>query len=502
MNLSNALRTRRLFWVFLLGFLSCISAQVPQVSPKFPPPPLPHHPPHHPLPPQIKQIVDDLLRNNLLDAQLRNEEQPGFCALITQNFEEVYDSVGGASSIEKKRLIRKDTKFYIASDTKQFTAFAILKLVQDGLLKLSDTIQNRLLDSFPPKKYKGKEVPIMIKHLLAHTSGLINMPSDSDQLNLAAKAGGIIVDIAKENRIFSDQVLQRDALYQRFRKKFNQTVYEYYKNDPLEFEPGTMYSYSNYGYFLLGLIIERVSGMPYAQYLEENLFRKAHMHDTKVSRPQTFAYDKVASGYQKVGSVYKNMDSIALLLYTEIGFSAGNLISTVEDLNRWYQALFKYKIIDKGLLGKAQTPYTLNNGQTTGYGYGWIIDDRFGIENRIIWHNGELRGSFRSNVLFQPSSNTLAVLLSNFNSPLVCISENGQKYEIEAISFLSFYMLYYATGLINQPLEITILPNSECRAQRTSRALNDVDLTKVDPISIEGLINMIHIINNQMDPNK
>ena len=170
---------------------------------------------------------------------------------------------------------------------------------------------------------------------------------------------------------FSDQVLQRDDLYQRFRKKFHQVVYEYYKNDPLEFETGTKFGYSNYGFFLLGLIIERVSRMSYAQYLEENLFKKAGMHDTRVTSPQIIAEDRTAFGYQKVGPGYKNMDSIALLLYTEIVFSAGNIVSTVEDLNRWYQALFNYEIISKDSLKEAHTPYTLNNGQTTDYGYGW-----------------------------------------------------------------------------------------------------------------------------------
>ena len=216
-------------------------------------PKLPHHPDR--LPPKI---INDLLRNNLLNNQLKKHEQPGVSVLITQDSEEVYGLVDGASRIEQKRLIRKDSKFHIGSDTKQFTAIAILKLKEDGCLKLSDPIQEYLPD-FPQKTYDGKPCKITIKHLLTHNSGLVNIPQNIDPLNLAAKAGKIIVDMAKENRIFSDQVLQRDYLYQRFRKKFHQVVYEYYKNDPLEFETGTKFGYSNYGFFLLGLIIERVS---------------------------------------------------------------------------------------------------------------------------------------------------------------------------------------------------------------------------------------------------
>ena len=217
--------------------------------------------------------------------------------------------------------------------------------------------------------------------------------------------------------------------------------------------------------------------MSYAQYLEENLFKKAGMHDTRVISPQIIAEDRTAFGYQKVGPGYKNMDSIALLLYTEIAFSAGNIVSTVEDLNRWYQALFNYEIVSEKSLKEAHTPHiSINEQFKSSYGYGWGIDDFLGIENRIIGHIGAIPSSFVSNVLFHASSKTLVVLLSNNSEylSLVNIDIQGDNLNLTLnnqpmIDALSTAMLYYAIGLINESAKITISPVSESNAGRDFR---------------------------------
>ena len=474
MNLSNALRTRRLFWVLLLGLLSCISAQVPQVSPKFPPPPLPQNPPHHSLPPHIKHIVDDLLRNNLLDAQLRNEEQPGFCALITQNFREIYHLEGGASNIEqrelisKRKLISKKTKFYIGSMTKPFTAGAILKLVQDGLLKPSDTIQNRLPYSFPPKRYKGKEVPIIISHLLAHTSGLVGR-KDYNNNKRSDYVDGLIN-------------ISKDTTNLPYREK----VFNYFKDRELTSEPGTVFDYSNYGYLLLGFIIEHASRMSYAQYLKENIFDIAGMSNTKVADQQKTIDNKLAFGYIEDQSSFVNTDS-SIDDAVEVAFSAGNIISTVEDLNKWYQALFSYKIIKEPYLDMAHKPHaSINEKLKLSYGYGWIIDTSLGEDKKLIFHNGSIAG-FSSHMLFQPSSKTLVVLLSNLNYLPVCIGLNGSVYRETMIDYLPPIMLFYATYRINLPVDITVLADSRCEIKRPE--LKTRVLRGIEILSLEDLIN-------------
>ena len=216
----------KLFSCFLpLSFFCCTSVRQTSnnlLSSRLPSPP-PPHPPHHHLPPHIRHTIDRLLDDNLLNAQLRGEEQPGFSALITKNFEfekhgprkPLYNRVGGASSIESNQLISETTKFYIGSMTKQFTAVAILTLKESGHLELSDSIQEHLPD-FPVKRYNGKDVPITIEQLLTHTSGLIK--SDSITSDDLIKIRNIII----KNRDLS----------------VPQAVSEYYKNELLLFQAG------------------------------------------------------------------------------------------------------------------------------------------------------------------------------------------------------------------------------------------------------------------------
>ena len=134
----NAIRILKpLAWFLLLSFFCCTSSvrqASNNLSSRLPSPP-PPHPPHHHLPPHVKHSIDCLLRTQVLKVLQENNEQPGFSALITKDFKEVYDLVGGVSNIQSKQLISKETKFYIGSLTKPFTAVAILKLLyQDDIL--------------------------------------------------------------------------------------------------------------------------------------------------------------------------------------------------------------------------------------------------------------------------------------------------------------------------------------------------------------------------------
>ena len=475
MKAMNAIRILKLLvWFLLLSFFCCTSVRQESNSlqSRLPSPPPPHSPHHH-LPPHIKHTIDRLLDDNLLNAQLRGEKQPGFSALITKNFEfekhgprkPLYNRVGGASSIESNQLISETTKFYIGSMTKPVTAGAILKLYQDDSLDLSDPIQDYFPD-FP--KYQDtitkEKQSITIEHLLTHTSGLI-------------KATYLDSTDAKGIANLTNNGLS-----------LHQAVFEYYKSKPLLFQPGIVFNYSNYGYFLLGLIIEKVSGMTYGDYLKKNIFDIAGMQDTQVANAQRSTNNKLASGYIEDQSSFVNTDSF-INESAEVLFSSGNIISTVEDLNKWYQALFRHQIISKNLLNKAHTPYLKNgDNQPEGYpfspyGYGWIVDTSLGVDKKIISHAGQIAG-FTSSAYFQPSSNTLTVLFSNFLYLEECISINGLKQKTIRIDMLNSLLFYYATSVIHRPVSINILPYSECKSKKRQRRRREIKHLK----GIEGLI--------------
>ena len=218
----------------------------------------------------------------------------------------------------------------------------------------------------------------------------------------------------------------------------------------IKIEPGTKYNYSNFGYFLLGLIIEKESVMSYAQYLKENIFDIAGMSDTKVADKQKTIDNSLASGYARYQSNFVNTDQYVSPL-AQIYFSAGNIISTVKDLNKWYQALFiNYQIIKKSYLDMAHTPH-ISISETLSYGYGWLIDDSLaeseeGVkEKRIIWHNGQIPNSFTSNITFNPHSKTLVILLSNINYSLTKYIGNS------LIDYVASKVYEYAIESIDQP---------------------------------------------------
>ena len=250
---------------------------------------------------------------------------------------------------------------------------------------------------------------------------------------------------------------------------YGEKVFNYFKDRELISEPGTVYDYSNYGYFLLGLIIEHASGTSYADYLKKNIFDVAHMRNTRVAVSQRITDNNLASGYYKDSlGFFVNTDSY-IDIFAQIGFSAGNIISTVEDLNKWYQALFNYQIINEDLLKRAHTPY-LKNGdnqpkgyQFTPYGYGWIIEGSQEKGDKIIWHNGILAG-FRTSIVFHLPSKTLAILLSDFQHP-----PKAEYLGYSAIEFVSFRINYYATASLDQ------IPKKPIRSLRI-RTLRDANM--------------------------
>jgi CubicO group peptidase (beta-lactamase class C family) len=263
--------------------------------------------------------------------------------------------------------------FRIGSITKQFTAVAILQLMESGRISLQDNIQKHIPD-FPVKVYN-----ITIEHLLSHTSGLkeytaINHP---------------------------DPFIERHDFTPEF-------LIDHFKNEPLEFEPATRYNYSNSNYVLLAYIIEKVAKEKYHTYMENHIIKPLGLSSTYYATEQTVVPNRV-TGYTRDRGFFENCAYQAISL----GYGCGDLMSTVGDLNRWNNALLEYKLVKKEALDKAFTPYKLKNGTFSTYGYGWFIDSLRG--SKCIHHEGQVSGFIAQEKYF-PEEKVYAVILTNVKS--------------------------------------------------------------------------------------
>lgn len=299
----------------------------------------------------------------------------GVAVLISQNGKVIYRKAFGYADAEKKTPINVSTKFRIGSVTKQFTASAILKLQEEGKLKVTDKLSKYFPD-FP----RGDEVTL--HHLLTHTSGIHSYTGKND---------------------FTEKVSKPIT---------NEELLAYFKNDPYDFNPGERYQYNNSGYFLLGYIIEKVSGKTYAQYLQETFFTPLQMKNTGV-HTSALTLENEAKGLTKENGQYK----AALNWDMSWAGGAGALYSTIEDLYTWNEAVFNGKVLSKESLAAAFTPVRLNNGNLpdgTKYGYGWGFGNYRGQE--VIGHNGGLHG-FISELQRFTKENMTVVILTNITPP-------------------------------------------------------------------------------------
>jgi D-alanyl-D-alanine carboxypeptidase len=296
-------------------------------------------------------------------------DEPGGAIIVVRDGKVIYRRAYGLADIAKKTAIKTDDVFRIGSVTKQFTAVAILMLAEQGKLRLSDDITMHLPDYPPPAK------KITIEHLLTHTSGI---PSYTDSPSYATQ-------------------MDKDLTTQQMIDQF--------KALPLQFDPGTDWRYNNSGYFLLGVIIEKVSGMSYADFLAKNIFIPLDMRDT--------AYEGNERSGKKRIEGYTRRDDRTIIdrpVSMTQPYAAGSLISTVDDLSKWNAAVTAGELLKAETWKKAFTDATLTNGNKTGYGYGWQIRQLRGVP--AIAHGGGING-FASFAISVPSKNTFVAVLSN-----------------------------------------------------------------------------------------
>ena len=315
------------------------------------------------------------LAPELADLYLSNDiakGSPGFSVIVTRNGKELFCRGYGLARVKEGMAAGPGTPFRIGSVTKQFTAAAILKLQEEGKLSVSDRLA-KFFPGFP----RGGEV--RLHHLLSHTSGIHSYTSDPDFFKGVTKP------------------VKAARLVERITKA------------PFDFGPGERFKYSNSGYFLLGVIVEKVSGRSYAEYLEEKFFRPLGMKNTGVHR-RGFEPGGEALGYTRAGKGYER----AVNWDMSWAGGAGALYSTVRDLDRWNEGLFALKVLNKKSLELALTPVKLPGGGLEGskvsYAYGWMIQSHRGLH--AVAHSGGLHG-FQSYLARYPEQKLTVAVLAN-----------------------------------------------------------------------------------------
>jgi CubicO group peptidase (beta-lactamase class C family) len=316
---------------------------------------------------KIAREIDELVSKNYVNYT------PGCALLVSKHGEVILEKGYGIANLELQVPMRPEMVFRIGSITKQFTAVAILQLIEEGKLHLSDSIQ-KFISTFDTK---GKK--ITIENLLTHTSGI----KGYEQLD---------AKIPNAVRIDFHPKLVIDSLSKL----------------PLDFAPGTAYAYSNSNYYLLGFIIEIVTGISYQRYVKDNLIDKAGLVATYYENTTQLIPNR-ANGYFKTEGTYRNSDFISMSLV----YSAGALRSNVRDLYKWHRALYDGKIIKKESFERALKPNILSDGNKTEYGFGYFIKNENGISS--VGHGGAIDG-FRAIEMYYPEKELYITLMCNSES--------------------------------------------------------------------------------------
>lgn len=288
--------------------------------------------------------------------------------IIAQGDEILLSKGYGLSNWEHQIPNRTDTKFRIASLSKQFTAMAILILQEQQLLSIEDKINEYIKDC--PESWKD----ITIHHLLTHTSGIPNFWSLSSFRDILKEKGSITKTMGLVKEL------------------------------PLKFTPGEQFAYSNSGYTILASIVEEVSQTSYEDFLDSSIFEPLKMINTGSDNNKEILINR-ASGYTLQGSNIKNAGFTDISNYT----GAASLYSTVEDLYLWDRALYTGDIVSTESIDLMFDSHIPAYGY--GYGYGWIVDESKSNEKKVR-HEGNIPG-FRSYFSRYIDDDTVIIILSN-----------------------------------------------------------------------------------------
>jgi len=309
-----------------------------------------------------QDIVDDIMR-------AYSGAGPGASVLVIRNGVPVVRRSYGMANIEDKVAATPATNYRLASVTKQFTAASILLLAQDGRLSIDDRIR-KWLPTLP-----DTDDPITIRHLLTHTGGLIDYE-----------------DIMPED--YAGQLRDIDVL--RLLEKERRTY----------FTAGSDYRYSNGGYSMLALIVEKASGKSFQDFLHERIFEPLGMRNTLAYVREGPPVPNRAYGYTETNGKWERTDQSS----TSAVLGDGGVYSSIDDLAKWDAALYDDRLLSDASRKLAFTPWTKTDDPAVEYGFGWRIT------GDTLWHSGETIG-FRNVIVRYPQRRLTIIILTNRDEP-------------------------------------------------------------------------------------
>lgn len=316
--------------------------------------------------------------DRIVQAAMHREHIPAATLAIIRNGKCIKKKAYGIADVELHTKATINNVFEIGSMTKQFTATCILLLRREGKLHLSDTLSQYLSDI--PDTWK----PVNLRQLLTHTSGIPNFTAHGDFFQIV------------RNPETPEQIL---SLVNKL---------------PLDFTPGAKWEYSNTNYYLLSLIIEKITGMSLFDYMNKKIFDPLHMESTIPTGPDKIVPNR-APGY-----LYSRNLENEPFMYASSVLGAGYLLSNLDDLIKWNTALDKDSIISESEKRLMWTPQTLNDGVKTGYGFGWALGNVNG--HPLVEHAGGTAG-YSTIISKYPSDHITIILLTNlFNADVAGIS--------------------------------------------------------------------------------
>ncbi len=315
------------------------------------------------------RAADPAAQIDQMMSQVYSPKGPGAAVIVVKDGKTILRKGYGLADIEMSIPVRPEMVFRIGSVTKQFTAAVIMMLTEEGQLSVNDPI-TKFLPDYPTQ---GKT--ITVEHLLTHTSGIVSYTGMAKWQPLRAKDMSVT------------------------------EVIDLFKNEPMEFAPGEKWEYDNSGYFLLGAIIEKVTGKPYADVVKERIFVPAGMTHTFYGDTSPIIANR-AHGYEYAKGQVVNASYISMTQ----PYAAGALVSSVDDLALWDAALSSGKLLKPETRDRMFANHALKNGKPTNYGYGWSLA---AYEGRSVQEHGGGINGFLCDVIRVPDEHLYVALLTN-----------------------------------------------------------------------------------------
>jgi CubicO group peptidase (beta-lactamase class C family) len=345
---------------------------------------------------RAQTTVDNSSQVDALMSRWSQGNTPGAVIIVVKDGRVVHEKGYGMANVPTKERINSNTVFDIASVSKQFTAMAIMILVERGKLHYTDTL-SRFFPAFQPDAQR-----ITVRQLLNHTSGILDYSlvwGESNKLkgNAPRDAANVVAFVARQRQ--------------------------------LRFPPGQRWEYSNSNYVILAQIVSRVSNESFPQFVKNNIFQPLGMNDSFVYETTQTTREGLATGYVSQGAGFKPADRNR----ENYVYGDGQVNSTGQDMAKWDQSLYTETLVKASTLKEAFAPGQLNDGTQVNYGFGWGLGRFHGLN--FVAHGGDTDG-FAAQITRFPEQHFTVILLSNceqFTTPHVVANEIASIYLAEKL---------------------------------------------------------------------